>query len=304
MLFSEVYSAYYNVIAQVLTEAVEGGLTNKRIDDIVRERAFGESVLTIPASLRSGAWPLLDGDNGTPIRHKPTMPLTTLERRWLKALLLDPRIALFSPSAEGLENVEPLFRPETVVLFDRYADGDPYTDPEYIELFHTILRAFRERRRLRIRFRGHRGRIATVNCAPYRLEYSTKDDKFRLITAGTSRPVTVNLARIDSCEFLESFDPLSLTAPRERKCRVTFLLRDERNALERVMLHFSHFEKTTVRLDDTLYEVRVTYDREDETELLIRILSFGPMVRVTEPAGFAAKLRERIERQAALFSGQ
>ncbi len=39
------------------------------------------------------------------------------------------------------------------------------------------------------------------------------------------------------------------------------------------------------------------YRREDETELLIKIISFGPLVKVAEPDSFAVLIRERIERQ-------
>ena len=35
----------------------------------------------------------------------------------------------------------------------------------------------------------------------------------------------------------------------------------------------------------------------DETEMVIRVLSFGPMIRVTAPEHFVGLLRQRIERQ-------
>ena len=79
-----------------------------------------------------------------------------------------------------------------------------------------------------------------------------------------------------------------------------FLIRDARNALERVMLHFSHLEKSTVRLEEDLYQVTLSYDREDETELLIRILSFGPMIQVISPEGFVSQIWERLEKQCGL----
>ena len=108
MLFSEVYGTYYNVIAELLNKAVDGELTQQTMLDIVREKGFEESVLTIPEALESQTWPLITEDYGTPLENKPTMPLTTLQKRWLKALLSDPRIKLFDPPTEGLEDVEPL----------------------------------------------------------------------------------------------------------------------------------------------------------------------------------------------------
>lgn len=139
MLFHELYGSYFRVVSAVLEEAVSGTLTSHRLGQLVREKAFAESVLTIPAALQGGEWPLVDCTMGTPLHHPPTRPLTTLEKRWLKALLLDPRIQLFGVAGDGLEEVESLFIPEMFVYFDRYSDGDPYKDPSYIERFQTVL---------------------------------------------------------------------------------------------------------------------------------------------------------------------
>ena len=79
-----------------------------------------------------------------------------------------------------------------------------------------------------------------------------------------------------------------------------FELEDQRHALERVLPHFAHLEKETKRLDETHYRVTLQYDRADETEMVIRILSFGPMIRVLEPRRFVDQLRQRIERQKEL----
>lgn len=297
MLFSEIYGSYFNVVAAVLTEALTGCLTDRRLTELVQEKAFSESVLSIPAALKSGDWPLLDKNFEPVIRHKPTMPLTTLQKRWLKALLLDPRIALFAPDSAGLEDVEPLYKPGTFVLFDRYADGDPYEDEGYIECFRAILRAIREKRRLRIRFRGRTGARHSSVCIPYRLEYSAKDDKFRLLDAGKYRIHMINLSRVYSCEILEEYDPDGFHLPQNHLKELVLLLHDERNALERVLLHFSHFEKETQKLDDRLYQIKLRYDRDDETELLIRVLSFGPVLEVKLPPEFIALIRARIDRQ-------
>ena len=198
MLFNEVYGAYYNAVAAILSEAVKGEVTDKRIYEIVRDKAFSESVLTIPAALKDGAWPLIAKDGSTPIKHEPKMPLTELQRRWLKALLSDPRIKLFGVDGTGLEDVEPLYKPDVFVYFDRYSDGDDFDDPRYIENFRTILTALREKRKLKIKFKSARDIEKKLVCVPCRLEYSSKDDKFRLLTFSPKSALTINLGRIKS----------------------------------------------------------------------------------------------------------
>ena len=302
MIFSEVYGSYFKAVSAILAKAVEGTLTERELTRTVLANAFGESLVTIPAKLTDGSWPLITKDFGTPLRHKPHMPLTTLEKQWLKALLLDPRVRLFDPSEEGLEDVEPLFTPDQFVYFDRYADGDRYDDPRYIEHFRMILRAMHEKRKLRVRFHGHRGNRQSYVCIPYKLEYSSKDDKFRLITGSRNKPLTVNLSRIDSVHLLEPWSEEEYRQPQEREQTLVMELYDSRNALERAMLHFSDLEKETERIDDRRYRITLHYRQGDETEILIRILSFGPVVKVIEPESMVSQIRERLVKQIALLA--
>ena len=301
MLFNEIYGSYFNVVAAVLAEASEGCLTDRRMTELIQDKAFAESSLSIPAALKKGSWPLLDSDLNSVIQHVPSMPLTLLQKRWLKALLQDPRIALFDPDTTGLEDIEPLYKPDTFVFFDQYIDGDPYEDETYIENFRLILTAIREKRALRIRFRGHTGIRHSFVCMPYRLEYSAKDDKFRLLSVGGRNTHTINLSRVRSCTLLEEHEPDRFHLPQACTCELTMLLHDERNGLERVLLHFSHFEKETLRLEDRLYQIRLRYDKEDETELLIRVLSFGPVLEVIAPDEFINLIKGRLAKQKAML---
>ena len=302
MIFSEIYGSYFKAVSAILAKAVDGVLTERELTRTVLANAFGESLITIPAKLTDGSWPLLTKDYGTPLRHKPHMPLTTLEKQWLKALLLDPRVRLFDPSEEGLEDVEPLFTPGQFVYFDRYADGDDFTDPAYIAHFRLILQAMHEKRKLRVRFHGHRGTRQSYLCIPYKLEYSSKDDKFRLLTGYKGWPLTVNLSRIDSVQLLDLWDESEYRLPQEREATLVMELLDIRNALERTMLHFSDLEKETERIGDRRYRITLRYRQGDETEILIRILSFGPVLKVIEPEGMVAQIRDRLAKQSALLA--
>ncbi len=298
MIFSELYSAYYNTVAGVLRTAVQRPIDKKELRAIVEENAFGESVLNIEPALTEERWQLIRPDGTTPLEHSPTMPLTTLETRWLKAVWTDPRIRLFTDEDICLPDVEPLFTPEDFAVFDRYADGDPYTDPEYIRNFRLILKAIKDRTPLRIGMRNRRGTVSGMTVLPDHLEYSEKDDKFRLICRGNRYGDTVNLGRIVSCEPATGpFDEGRAVERRHETRTVEFELTDERNALERVLLHFAHFGKQAEKTGEKQYRVTVTYDREDETEMVIRILSFGPMVRVTAPQHFVDLIRERLRKQ-------
>lgn len=306
MLFSEIYSCYYNAVAAILGMATEKKLTGKTLRDAVTEQAFEESVLFIPDALKSERWPLLTKELETPLHQKPTMPMTILQKQWLKALLLDPRISLFSPNLTGLENIEPLYGPEMLVSFDRYEDGDSFQDRRYIENFQLILRALRENRNLDIHYRNAHGRERHFYCMPIRLEYSVRDDKFRLYyapdpdialrTGHLAEQRTANLSRILNVELKEvQEEKPEVYASWDEE--LVLELTDERGAMQRAMMAFSDFEKDTIRTDEMHYCIHLWYKREDETDLLIRILSFGPMVKVKEPKELADQIWARLRKQ-------
>ena len=298
MLFSEIYGAYFDAVGAILAEAADGTLTKKRISEIVRERCFAESGMVIPKNLTDGTWPLLTKELTTPIRREIARPMTLNEKRWLKALLADPRIRLFDADDTGLKDVEPLFRPDQFVRFDVYADGDPYTDEGYIRRFRLLLNAIREHRHAEVTFDSQKSRHFVWTVLPVELEYSQADDKFRLICAderGCRREI--NLRRITNVRVFAGFEPGHVQLRSARSETLVFELTDERNALERAMVQFSYLGKETERIGEDRYRVTLTYRQSDETEILIKLLSFGPCIRVTAPERFIALMRERILNQ-------
>ncbi len=79
---------------------------------------------------------------------------------------------------------------------------------------------------------------------------------------------------------------------------------NERNGVERFMLEFASFEKHTVRdLEKNEYTVELWYDEQDETEVLIMLLSFGPVIEILGPDNLRLQAKERPERQYKLLYG-
>ena len=301
MLFSELYGAYYNTVAAILTRATKENLSKKAISAIITENAYADSVLQILPALTDEKWQLLRRDGSTPIKRPPTMPLTTLQLRWLKSVSLDPRIKLFCDSVEGLDEIEPLFTPEDIRVYDSYADGDPYDSEEYIAIFRTILHAAAHKVKLYVRFISMGGQMRVKTVSPSYIEYSEKDDKFRLICHTNSQKLTINIATIIGCK--PTYEQVSSVrnniSPINKS--VTLELINEHNVLERALLHFAHFKKEAERLSKKTYRLTLWYDPADETEIVIRILSFGPRAIVTEPEDFRNLIKERLKSQIDLL---
>ncbi len=304
MLFHELYGTYYHTVAEILNAAQETVLTEREIREIIKRNAFSESNLRILPALMKQEWQLLTKNFETPLRHPAAQPMTLLEKRWLNAIAADPRCKLFSLPIPTFADVPPLFTADDVYVFDRYLDGDPYEDAHYIEVFRTILQAIRTKTPLHITMLSRAEEVHSMCVMPHHLEYSERDDKFRLIAVGRSKFTIINLNRIQTCNMEPNASAFHAKQPQPKYCTLVLSLRDERKALERAMLHFAHFEKQAVRDDASHYTITLRYIAEDETELLIRVLSFGPMIEVKAPDAFRAQIRERLQRQYNLLHPQ
>lgn len=195
-------------------------------------------------------------------------------------------------------DVEPLFTSDDILTFDRYADGDPYGDAGYIERFRFLLDAIKKQIPIRIRMTNRKGSITYTVLMPEYLEYSEKDDKWRLLGSGSRFIKTVNLGRIISVKPYEKpYTAREENAVCLHKRTVEFELYDDRNVLERALLHFAHFEKEAEKIEEGKYRVCVSYDEDDEAEMVIRMLSFGPLVKVTAPQNFVDSMKKKLKSQ-------
>lgn len=301
MIFNEIYGCYYKAVARIIGLAIDGKLTEKEMNRIVSEEAFNESVLSIIPAIKKQEWQVVDEKMETSIKHRPAMPMTALEKRWLKTILLDPRIALFLVPSKELLEVEPLFYPDDVVYFDRYLDGDNYTDPDYISNFYIVMQAIREQRKVMIQYCNHRNQERYGTFCPVKMEYSDKEDKFRIISAGKWDVRTVNMGRVIRCELLDETFDKSLTLPARNRGTLVFELFDTRNTLERAMMKFAHYKKQAEKIGDDVYRIELEYDKEDETDVVIQIMTFGSAVKVISPDTIQEELASRISKQLSML---
>lgn len=309
MIFSELYGAYYNCISDIIKIAIDHPVSKDEIDSIIKKRAFLDSFKIESLLPAWGFKKNKSGDYEINIKNKPTMPYTILERRWLKSVFLDRRMILFMEKTEiehylndVLGDVEPLYEHSNIVVFDRYNDGDDFEDPEYIKTFRLLSQAIKNKDVIRITYKNRNGQNIHFTVMPDSIEYSDKDDKFRLIAHNYRGQQQIcqlrRILKVNTIDNKTVYKPLKVVNNNTR-----FVLRivNERNSLERVMLHFSHFEKKATKISDDEYELEVFYDVEDEKEMVIRILSFGPCVKVIAPQTIVDSVKEKLTKQIKLL---
>ncbi len=322
-LFNEIYGAYFRIAERVLARKT---VSDKEIHEIIAREGFRDSVLFVPQKLLPQSdgsdWGLLkrnpDGSLSRVMKHPPVKILTLLHKRWLKAKLADPRMTLFLPDEEfaalsaALADVQPLYQPAWFRYADRFNDGDPYTDPAYRSIFRTVLNALTTHRALDIDYITSRNKRIHRLFVPLRLEYSGKNDKFRLYCCSMSRSgqpkgALINLGRITAVKTAPVPKNGVLTVDEifeARKCSqpVTVRVTQERNGTERFLMEFASYEKHTDfdQATGTL-TVQLWYDQTDETELLIQLLSFGPVLEILSPPAFRARAAARVAKQYELL---
>lgn len=321
-LYSEIYGSYYSIISSLLSR---NQFSDSELSKVVSERGFGETMLYLVPRIANGDIALFEKDGDiyysvlSDEESSENIPLSLLQKRWIKAILSDRRIRLFVDDSEmdflenKLGNIEPLFETIDFLYVDRFTDGDDYQSEQYRQIFRTILKSLKNRQALDISFESRKEKRVHFNFIPCKLEYSVKNDKFRLYAVERrserkDRLYTINLSRIDELKetgvYIDENDMPDLDAlitSGYYKEPVTLLIKTERNALERAMLQFASYKKNTTRISDELYKCEIFYNEGNETELLIEVLSFGSAVEVLGNERFLKQYKNRICRQLELF---
>lgn len=318
-LYSEIYNCYYNIIHDLLRK--NGPFSKDELSSVIESKGFDETILYLIPKLDSGEWDFFEKNNDvyiSKLKGEPAFVLSLLQKRWLKSILSDNRIKLFlddntlSLINTALCDIEPLYKESDFYIYDRFTDGDDYSDDNYRKNFRTILWAIHNRQYLNISFNTQRNKRLHYWYLPCKLEYSVKNDRFRLLaleSRGRSQYVLhiINLSRIESItetgEYADKTPNINEYITKEYNDEpVTLLVNNERNTLERAMLQFANYKKNTVRIDNNTYKCDIYYNKSNETELLIEVLSFGPTIKVIGNEHFLKLLKQRLRNQIELIN--
>lgn len=315
-IYNEIYGLYYFMLDVILKKASDGPISITEINHIVLDYGFSESsIYFTPDVVSKEGYNLLKKcDRGyiSALKASPKEFLTNMQRCFIKSMLQDKKIHLFFDDEMlnelncVLKDKEPLFNVDNAVLTETAMDSDDYSDEKYINNFKTILNAIRNRNALRIVFDTSKGLRRTTKIMPYKLEYGLRDDKFRLCGVSlfyekSKNYVKINLGRIISITTLrESFDiDFEAFIAQKRKTEpIEIEVSNIRNGIERVFIGLSNYERISSYDEETgKSTIKIYYGEDDEQELLILLLSFGPVIKVLGPSEFRDKFIDGIKRQ-------
>lgn len=316
-LFSETYNCYYQIMQSILTNHSAFTLTELQTD--ILKNGYEESLLYLIPKLKNREWDLLEQKDGvylSKISKGFYVPLTFLQKSYIKTILQDERIQLFFDVDElkrlqdVFADVPVLWKPDDFYYYDRFSNKDDYEDPNYQQHFRTLVTAISHNQYVDISYESKTNHRVHHHYLPCRLEYSIKNDKFRLLgieqsAKNKNRVEILNLNRMKEVTLLSAF---AKKLPDINKCiradyykePVRLLIHTERNTLERTMLQFANYEKNTKKIDENTYECLIYYNKKNETELLIEVLSFGPMIEVLGNEPFLQQIKQRLQKQKML----
>lgn len=324
-MYNEIYGTYYYMMQQILNKAGDGSITINDINHIVDKHGFAESNLyftpQVIAQDGSGYNLLSKRQSGyqSILNDNPYVPITYQQKRLIKVMLGDQRVRLFISEKELkrleflLMDIPPLYDLNDIVIKETAYDGDPYDDTAYKERFGIVLQAIKKNKMLKIVFNTSRGYRKTVTVAPYKIEYSVRDDKFRLCGVSLhnhhmSRYIKLNIARMIQIIQLDSHVDVDFEyfiSQKYLKEPIVIEVSDLRNGFERIFIGLSNYKRTSVYNDQTHKCLMKIHCMDDDVqELLIVIMSFGPAVKVIGPPEFKEKYQERIRRQMQMFKAE
>lgn len=314
-LFNPIYSTYYLISRKLIEKYVKSQRTpfkKEEIEQIIKETAYIEAPGELYDIIYNSnedlttifSYSTKTKELSSSIKKVPEFPLSTIELRFLAAILQDKRVRMFMNDKTvqaietKLENVLPLWKTENVKYFDQNKDSDPFENPDYRNLFQTILRAINTKQYLHLVY--GRKNFSTIY-TPIHLDYSQKDDTFRLFVKEIKYPI--NLRNIKECNITTE-SPTSEEESTEYETLKVEIFDNTKTHyhFNRAIRQFSYFKKSCKKNEkDNTYEMSVDYDTSDESEIVIKVLMFGPNMKVLEPQSVIDEINYRVTRQKHLF---
>ena len=330
MIYHRIYNQYFHAVEMLVRRllhspkskdnATERAISKLPIHDRFRKllRVFVETHLH-DIIHSNGDMPYLADD------VLADYPMSLPERRWLKAVSLDPRVQLFDVDWSGLDGVEPMYEPDDIFYFDQQNTSDPWSDPTYIRNFRRILEAFHQGRQLFISWINRNGDLDHAVCTPELLEYDRYEDKMRLMARADDRLIAIVLGRVQSCEYCddENDDATELHTdrilPEENHLQamqeardsvrrdedavmpvLALRITDVHQVLERTLAIFGHYQKKDFVCEEgNRYDLEIYLDPYDEPDDIVdAVLSLGPYVELLGPQDFVASLESRFAQQS------
>lgn len=314
-MYHEIYGKYYQIIHNLLNSKPQ---TEKEINDYIRSQGFDESFLYLNAQMLVDEYHLFvkKGDLFYPLTNsKIPLFLTNEQKNWLNTMLFDEKVKLFLSDErrnyyqkEFAGNV--LYDDKTYQYLFQDVDKDEITS-KMSNVFRFVKNAIMQEMDINLTFISSKNYYTHKKVAPYKIEYSMQDQKMRLIAVEyrngePKRIIRIKLASIVGYRMVE----------RVKKIDFKYFLQEEvlkepliievypiLNGIERVFIELSNYKREAFYdKERNLSIMKIYYEKADEMDLVLKMLSFGKVVKILSDGFIKEEVLRRINKQKELLS--
>ncbi len=313
-MYHEIYGKYYQMIHNLLNSKPK---TEREINDYIRSQGFDESFLYLNAEMLVDEYHLFvkKGDLFYPLTNgEIPLFLTSEQKKWLNTMLFDEKVKLFL-SDEKIKYYQKEFAGN--VLYDGSTYQYLYQDVDKDEInskmrniFRFVKNAIIQGMDINLTFISSKNYYTHKKVAPYKIEYSMQDQKMRLIAVEyrngePKRIIRIRLASVVGYRMVE----------RTKKIDFEYYLQQEvlkepliievypiLNGIERVFIELSNYKREAVfDKERNLSIMKIYYEKVDEMDLVLKMLSFGKVVKILSDGFIKEEVLRRINKQKELL---
>ena len=305
-LFHEVKNSIFLKLLAITNKIEQGHSYNyhQLLKELKSAFPTMEADYSLEESLIESMFDTSDKENIKLFTNKPVPFLpSVIEVSWLKDFLTSPinKALLSTEVYEKLNHAlanTPTYLPNN--LWERETNiGDDEQNTVLLQNLNLLQTALITQKKISYTNTTVSGKVYTAITSPHRLEYSLKENKYRLIIwhETEQRAIKINIANLSNLEILTTPIP-----PGEHELLQKFYedqlasapslllkLTLKNNAFERAFSLFANYDKTAY-CENNDYILKISYHRFEEQELINAILSLGSAITVIAPPEFKVKI--------------
>lgn len=312
-MYHEIYGKYYKLITKLLNS---GPKTEKEINDYIIKHGFEETILYLNAEELTNTYHLYNKKNNIyyPVIKNKIPKVYTLEQlQLIKQIINDEKSSLFlsNEDIEYYNNIikdKPLFDNNNYHFINQDIDKD-IIDRYYSSKFKKIIQAIKENKDLKIIFISNKNFQSFKRVIPYKIEYSMQDQKFRLVCIQyrnnvLDKVIRIRISSIQDIKIVERSINIDVNKyiNNTNKESIEIQVFPELNGIERVFIELSNYQRTATFDKETNSSImKIYYEDSDSLELVLKLLSFGKVIKILTPGYIKDEVLKRIKKQKQYF---
>lgn len=311
-LFNDYKNRYYRCIQNIINGIYNGEKYTKKDIRAILQDAYLEDEIVLVKELVDGRFFDYEDDTASlmvgcdmPIR------LNNLELAYLKMFVEDECFngvlddELLQKLKDKLDDVESLdynkfWKRENVDKF-----GDDMKEESFRSKIITLEKAILENKYIKYTSKNKKGEIFKDKIAyPYKIEYSIKNNRYRLVVFCDNRAIKINIDGIMELEILQEEIVTAeekaqienfINAKKNISDPLVLKIEDNKNTLDRCFNLFSAYDKKYYYEGENLI-LNIYYHDFDKAEIIRDILSLGKSAVVLSPESVREEVIKRILR--------